>query len=105
MRFLPEDSARLIVAAESVGFAMKNREMGMVSPLRPAVDQFTADVALRAAGTNTSYLSSSRSRKGAGRETGVVGSEVLSPGPKSVAGAPCTPEKTVLMPAPAQRPI
>jgi hypothetical protein len=94
IRFLPDASAALIVRTESDGLAMKKRSIGIASPSRLPVDQWVPDVPLFADGTNTAYFPPSTNRYGASRDTGVVGSEVLPPGAKSVAGAPSTPEKT-----------
>ena len=62
--------------------------------------------ALRAPGTKTLKRFFSTYRNGASRETGVVGSVVLSPGlPKSVGGAPSTPLNTKFAARPLQLPI
>src|ERR1700740_3277908 len=100
MRFLPEANALLIVAALSVGCAMKNFSIRTDDPgVAPAAHDAPTELSCTA-GTKTLYFpSESTYRYGSSRVTGLVASVVYGPlhgdtlG-KHWAGAPTTPENT-----------
>src|SRR3954453_8250055 len=100
MRFLPECSAALIVAAESAGFATKNLPIGIDRPGVAPSAHVVPDEFFCAEGTKTfSSPAESTYRYGASRVTRLVVSVVYGPqtlgcAGKHWAGAPSTPEKT-----------
>src|SRR5450759_264045 len=96
MRFLPRCNASLMVAAESVGLAMKKFSIGRDAPgVWPLPHVVPAELCWTA-GTNTlNRFCESSYRYGASRVTGLVARVVYwLPHGKHCAGAPTTPENT-----------
>src|SRR5205807_2995112 len=100
MRSLPLANALLIVAAESLGWAMKNLLIGRDEPGVAPFAQVVPEVFVWIEGTKTlSFPLESVYRYGASRVTGLVASVVYGPphddaAGKHWAGAPTTPENT-----------
>src|SRR5690242_9248859 len=95
IRFWPCASALLIACTLSLGFATKNRSIGIDVPAAGPLAHVVPDESWRTAGTKTLYFpSESTYRNGRSRVTGLVGSVVYGGFGNDCAGAPCTPENT-----------
>src|SRR5215471_8581956 len=104
IRSFPSLSARLIVVAESVGLATKNRSIDSDVPAVAPPPHVVPTEACRSSGTKTRNAPlASTYRNGASRVTGLLGSVVYGCGPPDCAGvalklcggtAPVSPEKT-----------
>src|SRR5713101_4947051 len=100
MRFLPRARARLIVAAESVGWAMKNRSSEIAEPGVGPLAQVVPNEFCCTAGTKPSYGPfESMRRNGFSRVSGLVVRVVYGGGlygvvEKLCGGAPLTPANT-----------
>src|SRR5437660_8177978 len=100
MRSLPEASASLILSTESVGWAMKNRLMGMDEPgVAPLAHVVPTELRCTAGTKTLKCPVASKYRYGASRVIGLLASVVYGPPHdawlgKHWAGAPTTPENT-----------
>src|SRR5258708_38730914 len=95
MRSLPEPNALLIVATESVGWAMKDLLIGLDGPGVGVCAQVVPEVFVWTEGTKTlSFPLESVYRYGSSRVTGLVASVVYVGLGNDWAGAPTTPENT-----------